>query len=74
MPANLVLDLDSTDDPVHGAQEGSPNITRCSSSSDTDQPITAMLRPGTVHANHGVVAIVWAVRRRLAKLVIGSAC
>lgn len=77
VPTHLVLDLDGTDDPTHGEQEGSayhgyyrqhmfhPLLVF---DADTDQLITAVLRPGTVHASHGVVAIltriVTAVRRR----------
>ncbi len=77
VPTHLVLDLDSTDDPTHGEQEGSayhgdyrqhqyhPLLIF---DGDTDQLITAVLRQGTVHASHGVVAIlkriVAAVRAR----------
>lgn len=77
MPTHLVLDLDGTDDPTHGAQEGTayhgyygqhmyhPLLVF---DGTTDQLITAVLRPGTVHASHGVVAIltriVAAVRAR----------
>ncbi len=65
-PTHLVLDLDGTDDPTHGAQEGSayhgyyrqhmyhPLLVF---DGGTDQLITAVLRPGTVHASQGVVAI-----------------
>ncbi len=67
IPAHLILDLDGTDDPTHGDQEGSayhgyyrqhmyhPLLVF---DGDTDQLITAVLRPGTVHASHGAVAIV----------------
>jgi hypothetical protein len=77
VPTHLVLDLDGTDDPTHGEQEGSayhgyyrqhmyhPLLVF---DGNTDQLITAVLRPGTVHASHGVVAvlkrIVAAVRAR----------
>lgn len=77
VPTHLVLDLDSTDDPTHGDQEGSayhgyyrqhmyhPLLVF---DGETNQLITAVLRPGTVHASHGVVAllrrIVTAVRTR----------
>lgn len=66
VPPHIVLDLDGTDDPTHGAQEGSayhgyyrqymyhPLLVF---DGDTEQLITAVLRPGTVHASHGVVAI-----------------
>jgi hypothetical protein len=77
VPTQLVLDLDGTDDPTHGEQKGSayhgyyrqhmyhPLLVF---DGDTGQLITAVLRPGTVHASHGVVAIlrriVAAVRAR----------
>jgi hypothetical protein len=66
VPTHVVLDLDGTDDPTHGAQEGSayhgyyrqhmyhPLLVH---DGTTGQLITAVLRPGTVHASHGVVAI-----------------
>jgi hypothetical protein len=65
-PTHLVLDLDSTDDPTHGEQEGSayhgyyrqhmyhPLLVFDGA---TDQLITAVLRRGTAHASHGVVGI-----------------
>ncbi len=77
VPTHLILDLDGTDDPTHGEQEGSayhgyyrqhmyhPLLVFDGA---TDQLITAVLRPGTVHASHGAVAIltriVAAVRAR----------
>lgn len=60
------MDLDATDDPTHGDQEGSayhgyyrqhmyqPLLIF---DGDTDQMLTAVLRPGTVHASGGVVAV-----------------
>lgn len=66
IPAHLILDLDGTDDPTHGDQEGSayhgyyrqhmyhPLLVF---DGDTGQLITAVLRPGTVHASHGVMPI-----------------
>ncbi len=65
-PTHLRLDLDGTDDPTHGAQEGSayhgyyrehmyhPLLIF---DGETNQLITAVLRHGTVHASRGVVAI-----------------
>src|SRR5262245_39847903 len=62
----VLLDLDSTDDPTHGDQEGSsyhgyyrqhmyhPLLVF---DGHTNQLITAVLRPGTVHASRGVVAV-----------------
>jgi hypothetical protein len=66
IPTHLLLDLDGTDDPTHGAQEGSsyhgyyrehmyhPLLVF---DGHTNQLITAVLRPGTVHASRGVVAV-----------------
>ena len=65
-PTHVLLDLDSTDDPTHGEQEGSsyhgyyrqhmyhPLLIF---DGHTNQLITAILRQGTVHASRGVVAI-----------------
>ncbi len=77
IPARILLDLDSTADPVHGEQEGAayhgyyrqhmyhPLLVF---DGDTDQLITAVLRPGNVHASRGIVAIlrrmVRAIRER----------
>jgi hypothetical protein len=66
VPTHVLLDLDSTDDPTHGEQEGSsyhgyyrqhmyhPLLVF---DGDTNQLITAVLRHGTAHASRGVVAI-----------------
>jgi hypothetical protein len=74
VPTHIVLDLDSTDDPTHGAQEGSayhgyfrqhmyhPLLVF---DGETGQFITAILRPGTAHAGHGALAI---LRRLVARL------
>jgi Transposase DDE domain group 1 len=63
-PARLVLDLDGTDDPTHGEQEGTayhgyyrqhmyhPLLVF---DADTGQLISAILRPGTVHDSRGVL-------------------
>jgi hypothetical protein len=60
VPPRILLDCDSTDDPTHGDQEGSayhgyyrqhmyhPLLVF---DGDTGQLITAILRPGTVHAS-----------------------
>ncbi len=73
-PTHILLDLDGTDDPTHGEQEGSayhgyyrqhmyhPLLIF---DGDTDQLITAILRPGTVHASRGVVAVLKRVVRAL---------
>lgn len=66
VPTRVLLDLDSTDDPTHGEQEGSsyhgyyrqhmyhPLLVF---DGQTDQLIAAVLRHGTVHASRGVVAV-----------------
>jgi hypothetical protein len=74
VPERIVLDVDSTDDPTHGAQEGSayhgyfrqhmyhPLLVF---DGETGQVITAILRPGTAHAGHGALAI---LKRLVARL------
>jgi Transposase DDE domain group 1 len=74
VPDQVLLDLDGTDDPTHGAQEGSsyhgyyrqhmyhPLLVF---DGHTNQLITAVLRPGTVHASHGVVAVLKRLVRAL---------
>jgi len=74
IPTHLVLDLDSTDDPTHGEQEGSayhgyfrqhmyhPLLVF---DGETGHFITAILRPGTAHAGHGALAILKRLVRRL---------
>lgn len=64
VPTRLVLDLDGTDDPTHGEQEGSayhgyyrqhmyhPLLVF---DADTGQLVAAILRPGTVHDSRGVL-------------------
>jgi hypothetical protein len=82
-PARILIDADSTDDPTHGEQEGSayhgfyeqhmlhPLLL---TDGDTDEPITAILRPGTCHASRGIVAVlkrvVPAIRARFPDVVI----
>ena len=73
-PTHIVLDLDGTDDPTHGNQEGSayhgyfrqqmyhPLLVF---DGETGQLITAILRPGTAHAGHGALAILKRVVARL---------
>jgi len=74
VPTQLVLDLDGTDDPVHGNQEGGayhgfyrehmyhPLLVF---DGQTDQLITAVLRPGRCHESRFVVLVL----RRLLKRV-----
>jgi DDE family transposase len=66
VPTRILLDLDGTDDPAHGEQEGvryhgyyrqhmyHPLLVF---DGDTDQLIAAVLRPGNAHGSRGVVAI-----------------
>jgi hypothetical protein len=68
------LDLDGTDDPVHGQQEGSgyhgyyrqhmyfPLLVF---DGETGQLIAAVLRGGTVHAGHGALAVL----KRLVRVI-----
>jgi hypothetical protein len=74
VPAQIVLDLDGTDDPAHGEQEGvryhgyyrqhmyHPLLVF---DGETGQLITAILRPGNVHGSRFVVLV---LRRLLRKL------
>jgi DDE family transposase len=75
-PARILLDIDGTDDPTHGDQEG----TACHGfyrqhmyhpllvfDGDTDQLITAVLRPGNAHGSRGAVAILTRLVRALRK-------
>jgi hypothetical protein len=73
-PTHVVLDLDTTDDPTHGKQEGSayhgyyrqhmyhPLLIF---DGTTDQLITAVLRPGNAHGSRGVVSILRRLVRAL---------
>jgi DDE family transposase len=65
-PTHLVLDIDSTDDPTHGAQEGTAYHGYYGQhmyhplllfDGETDQLITALLRPGNAHASRGVLSV-----------------
>lgn len=74
VPARILVDLDGTDDPAHGEQEGvryhgyyrqhmyHPLLVF---DGDTGQLITAILRPGNVHGSRFVVLV---LRRLLRKL------
>jgi len=74
IPTRIVLDLDGTDDPTHGAQEGSayhgyyrqhmyhPLLVF---DGETHQLITAVLRRGNTHGSTGVKAV---LRRIVAAL------
>lgn len=76
-PRRVRLDFDSTDDPVHGDQEGEAYHAYygrhmyhplLAFDGDTDQLVAAVLRPGNAHAGHGALfvlkRIVAALRRR----------
>lgn len=73
-PHHILLDLDGTDDPAHGQQEGvryhgyyrqhmyHPLLVF---DGDTGHLITAVLRPGTAHASRLVVLVLRRLLRRL---------
>lgn len=76
-PTRILIDADSTDDPTYGDQEGSAYHGYYQQhmyhplllwDGDTDQPIAAVLRPGTCHASRGVLGmlrgVVTAIRTR----------
>lgn len=74
VPTHLLLDLDGTDDPTYGKQEGTayhgyfrqhmyhPLLIF---DGDTEHLITAILRPGNAHAGRGIVPIL----RRLVRFI-----
>jgi hypothetical protein len=73
-PRRVLLDFDGTDDPTHGDQEGTayhgyygqhmyhPLLVF---DGNTDQLITAVLRPGNAHGGRGAVAVL----KRLVRLL-----
>jgi hypothetical protein len=73
-PPRLVIDVDGTDDPAHGAQEGvayhgfyrqhmyHPLLVF---DGETGQLITAVLRPGNVHGSRFLVLVLRRLVRRL---------
>jgi hypothetical protein len=76
-PERILIDADSTDDPTYGDQEGSAYHGYYQQhmyhplllwDGDTDQPLAAVLRPGTCHASRGVLGtlrrVVAAIRAR----------
>lgn len=74
VPKRIVLDLDGTDDPTHGAQQGSAYhgyyrqhqfFPLLVFDAETDQLVTAVLRPGTAHASHGAVPVLKRIVRAL---------
>jgi hypothetical protein len=73
-PAEIILDLDASDDPVHGQQTLSSYhgyyrqhqyLPLFVYDGHTGFPLAAWLRPGTVHASLGAVDIVAAIVTRL---------
>ncbi len=74
VPRRILLDVDGTDDPTHGDQEGSayhgyyrqhmyhPLLVF---DGETDQLLTAVLRPGDAHESRGAVAILKRLVRAL---------
>ncbi len=74
VPTHVVIDIDGTDDPVHGQQEGSAYhgfyrqrmyYPLLLFDGETDQLITAVLRRGNAHGSTGVVAVLKRVVRTL---------
>ncbi len=73
-PQRILLDLDGTDDPTYGDQEGTayhgyyrqhmyhPLLVF---DADTDQLVTVVLRPGNSHAGRGAVAVLRRIVERL---------
>jgi hypothetical protein len=73
-PAEIILDLDPTDDPVHGRQALSgyhgyyrqhQYLPLLAFEGHSGFPLAAWLRPGTVHAACGAVEVVQAIVERL---------
>jgi hypothetical protein len=74
MPRRIILDIDGTDDPTHGQQEGSayhgyyrqhmlhPLLIF---DGETGQLITAVLRPGNTHGSAGVKTVLKQVVRAI---------
>jgi hypothetical protein len=74
VPTRIILDVDGTDDPTHGQQEGSAYHgyyrqhmlhPLCIFDGETHQLITAVLRPGNTHGSTGVVAVLKRVVRAI---------
>jgi hypothetical protein len=74
VPVRILLDLDGTDDPTHGNQEGTAYhgyyqqhmyFPLLVFDGDTNQLITAVLRPGNVHGSRGAVAVLKRIVRAL---------
>ena len=79
-PRCVILDIDASDDPTHGQQvlsfyhgyyEQHQYFPLFIFDGDTGFPLTAWLRPGTVHANCGAVDALAQVVRRLRQALPG---
>src|SRR5207249_9599405 len=73
-PVQVTIDLDDTDDPVHGRQALSgyhgyyqqhQYFPLLAFEGNSGFPLAAWLRPGTVHAACGIVEVVQALVQRL---------
>jgi hypothetical protein len=76
IPQRILLDFDATDDPTHGEQEGSyyhgyyrkriyhPLVVF---DGETNQLVSAVLRPGNTHASRSALAILKRIVSRLRK-------
>jgi len=73
-PSHILLDLDGTDDPTYGKQEGTAYHGYFAQhmyhpllifDGETEQLITAVLRPGNAHVGRGIVPIL----KRLVRLI-----
>ena len=76
-PTEIILDLDPTDDPVHGGQALSgyhgyyrqhQYLPLLAFEGHSGFPLAAWLRPGTVHAACGAVEVVQAIVTRLRRV------
>ena len=74
VPTRILLDLDGTDDPTYGHQEGTAYhgyygqhmyFPLLVFDGDTNQLVTAVLRPGNAHGGRGAVAVLERVVRAL---------
>jgi Transposase DDE domain group 1 len=74
IPRHILLDLDGTAAPTHGAQEGSAyhgyfrhpmDVPLVVFDGETDHLVAAVLRRGTVHASHGAVTVLTRLVRAL---------
>jgi hypothetical protein len=76
-PKRIVLDADATDDPTHGQQEFEffhgyydchcylPLLIYATSDDGEEDLLSAVLRPGNVHAGHRIVSVMRRIMERL---------